>query len=582
MDFSHQEIFTTIPLHLRQFVWEQNYDNYTPQQHAIWRFIMHQQVKHLGKTAHAVYLEGLRKTGISTEHIPSIEEMNRCLSQLGWRAVVVNGFIPPAAFMEFHSLFILPIALDMRTFEHVLYTPAPDIVHEAAGHAPFLADIDYSEYLQRFGDYGLKAMHTSQDEEIYQAIRHLSIIKETPGVSSKEIEKAEKDLKQKMASNTKPSEAALLARLFWWTVEYGLVGPSVTDYKIFGAGLLSSLGESRSCLDDKKVKKIPLTVDCTKVSYDITEPQPQLFVTKSCKHMMQVLEEFAQSMCFKKGGAESVAVAIESKTVATCEYSSGLQISGVFFKLMTNSVGREIYVNTNGPTQLCFESKELSGHDKTYHAHGFGSPVGDLKNIVRKLEDLSVDELADQGIKLGQNVVLEFLSGVTVKGKLTHVLRKNQKNILMTFENCVVTDALGTVLFDPSWGTYDMAVGHRVVSVYSGCADLEAFEGVSVITNHPVAEIKFSDEEKKLFDAYSALRVLRESKKMDGDKLNSIYEYVAKMHVNDWLIRLEILELIHAEKKYQELSQKIRQDLETLKKTSENLNLLITMGVAHV
>lgn len=335
-------------------------------------------------------------------------------------------------------------------------------------------------------------------------------------------------------------------------------------------------------MDDKKVKKIPLTVDCIQVSYDITEPQPQLFVTKSCKHMMQVLEEFAQNMCFKKGGAKSVAVAIESKTVATCEYSSGLQISGVFSKLMTNFVGREIYIGTNGPTQLCYGNKELPGHDKTYHAHGFGSPVGDLKNIVRKLEDLSVDELADQGIKLGQNAVLEFLSGVTVKGKLTHVLRKNHKNILMTFENCLVTDAQGTVLFDPSWGTYDMAVGHRIASVYSGCADLAAFEGVSVITSHPVTEIKYSDEEKKLFDAYAALRILRENKKMDGDKLNSIYEYASKTHPQDWLIRLEILELIHAEKKYQDLAQKIRRDLEALKKASENLNLLIAMGVSSL
>jgi hypothetical protein len=69
---------------------------------------------------------------------------------------------------------------------------------------------------------------------------------------------------------------------------------------------------------------------------------------------------------------------------------------------------------------------------------------------------------------------------------------------------------------------------------------------------------------------------------MDGDKLNSIYESVVKTHAPEWLIRLEILELIYADKKYQELSQKIMKDLETLKKNSESLNLLITMGVASL
>jgi hypothetical protein len=150
-DMTQQALIDSLPQHLRPFVKRQNYEEYTPQDQAAWRFIMSELTDQLAESAHPVYMEGLAKTGISLDHIPSIEEMNDCLRDLDWRAVVVDGFIPPAIFMEFQALKILVIALDMRSSDQLLYTPAPDIVHESAGHAPFIVDIDYAEFLQRFG-----------------------------------------------------------------------------------------------------------------------------------------------------------------------------------------------------------------------------------------------------------------------------------------------------------------------------------------------------------------------------------------------------------------------------------------------
>ena len=175
---TQQNILESLPSHLRPFVMTQHYDDYTPRDQAVWRFLMKQLTRQLAKSAHPVYMEGLRRTGISVEHIPSIEEMNMSLSALDWRAVVVDGFIPPAIFMEFQALKVLVIALDMRSIDHILYTPAPDIVHESAGHAPFIVDIDYSEFLQRFGEVGMKAIATREDLEQYEAIRKISILKE--------------------------------------------------------------------------------------------------------------------------------------------------------------------------------------------------------------------------------------------------------------------------------------------------------------------------------------------------------------------------------------------------------------------
>ena len=86
------------------------------------------------KHAHSSYFEGLNKTGITFNKIPSIKDMNEKMSRIGWGAVPVRGFIPPWAFMEFQALGVLPIACDIRNSENLTYTPAPDIIHESAGH----------------------------------------------------------------------------------------------------------------------------------------------------------------------------------------------------------------------------------------------------------------------------------------------------------------------------------------------------------------------------------------------------------------------------------------------------------------
>jgi phenylalanine-4-hydroxylase len=139
------ELIARLPQHLRAFALVQDYGRYTPRDHAVWRFTLRRLAAQLEHTAHPIYLEGLSRTGISQDEIPNIENMNVALSELGWSAIVVDGFIPPAIFMEFQALRILVIAQDMRPVEHILYTPAPDIVHESAGHAPFIIDTDYAE-----------------------------------------------------------------------------------------------------------------------------------------------------------------------------------------------------------------------------------------------------------------------------------------------------------------------------------------------------------------------------------------------------------------------------------------------------
>src|SRR5438477_12153748 len=171
-------------------------------------------------------------------------------------------------------------------------------------------------------------MQSRRDFELYQAIRHLSILKELPNSDPKEVEEATREVEHRQKNLGEPSEMALLSRLHWWTVEYGLIG-TIENPKIYGAGLLSSIGESVSCLEPA-VKKISYSIDAQNCAFDITTKQPQLFVCRDFEHLKNVLEEFASKMAYQVGGLEGINKAIECKNVASCEYSSGLQVSGIF------------------------------------------------------------------------------------------------------------------------------------------------------------------------------------------------------------------------------------------------------------
>ena len=547
------------PKHLLQFAVDQRYDDYTSVDHAVWRFIMRQNVFFLREYAHKVYFQGLLDTGISFERIPRIEEMNDILGKIGWGAVAVDGFIPPAAFMEFQAYKVLVIACDMRQIHHIEYTPAPDIVHEAAGHAPIIVDREYSNYLQRFGEVGARAMSSKKDFEQYQAIRHLSILKEQPNSDANEVAEATREVERRFANLGDPSEMALLSRLHWWTVEYGLIG-TLENPKIYGAGLLSSIGESVSCLEPN-VKKIPYSLDAMNQPFDITTKQPQLFVCRDFEHLKSVLEEFAGKMAYQVGGLEGMNKAIECKNTATCEYSSGLQVSGVFTEVLTDKKKKPIYLRTTGKTALAFKDKEISGHGVDYHKDGFGSPIGNWKPIP---------------LKRDKKTKLEFESGVMVEGKIDKLLERDGKLLLITFSNCTAKYG-DRVLFEPSWGTYDMAVGDRITSVFNGAADNDAYNQVALVPKERTIKVPSDAKRKKLESLYAQVRQIRESKK-GYERLGEIWETQQAEHPGDWLLSMEIFEILDMTEQQPELKARIEKFLNAKKAQTKDLTTLIGWG----
>lgn len=573
-----------LPKHLRKYVVEQNYSKYTPVEQATWRYILRQLKAFLSVHAHESYVEGLAKTGIEIESIPRIENVSAKLEKFGWRAMPVSGFIPPAAFMELQSLGVLPVASDMRTLDHLLYTPAPDIVHEAAGHAPILANPEFADYLRQYAQISRKALISKEDINLYEAIRELSDSKENPTSTPEQIKAAEEKLDRVSKSIKHISEAAELGRMNWWTAEYGLIG-DMKNPKIFGAGLLSSVGESRWCLSDK-VKKIPLTVDCIKQGYDITEPQPQLFVTPDFKTLVKVLNEMADQMAFRQGGITSVQKAIRAESVNTVELNSGVQISGVVVEAITPPhPSQEVaYLRFQGPSQISFKDEQLHGQGPEYHAHGFGTPVGKLKKFPSicpsKLSDNQWDQL---NAAPGKTMELEFTSGVHVIGVFNGRFEQEGKTVLLS-----LTDAKAIyndrVLFDPSWGTYDIAIGSAVTSVFGGPADREAYGETDDFVAARVPQRTYSDEEKLYHSQYAKVRELRE-KNMTGSELEkelqTILEVQGQRFPKDWLLKLESYELVLARTPQSPLVQKLRMELESMATQDEKLTSMIRDGLTH-
>jgi phenylalanine-4-hydroxylase len=409
---------------------------------------------------------------------------------------------------------------------------------------------------------------------MYEAIRLLSIVKEAENTPQSVIDAAEKSVNDLQNQSVEMSEMAQIRNLHWWTVEYGLIG-TVENPKIYGAGLLSSIGESAWCMTDK-VKKIPYDISAADQSFDITKPQPQLYVTPDFAYLSYVLEEFANKMALRTGGLSGIKKLIHSKAMGTIELSTGLQISGVFSNVIEYG-GKPVYIQTIGKTALANREKELLGHGTNHHLKGFGSPIGKLKGINLAIEDMSPKDLKAYGIYEGENVTLEFEGDITVTGKIITGSRNLQGAIiLISFENCTVTHK-DTILFKPEWGKYDMAVGKKVVSAFSGPADCNSFDLTTHLPNSKTIKPIITPERVELESFYQEIRSMREGK-IDTEKAFEIFEIVRVKHSNDWLLPLEIAEILHNEKVTSSL-EIVLNYLENLKIKRPEVSHLIENGL---
>ncbi|MCM0604674.1 MAG: aromatic amino acid hydroxylase [Xanthomonadaceae bacterium] len=573
-----------IPEHLRPFVVEQKPELYTSVDHESWRFIMRIGSAFFEKSAHKKYLNGLKETGISIERIPLISEMDKKLSRWGWRAVAVSGFIPPSVFLEFQSLGILAIACDMRKLEHLAYTPAPDIVHEAAGHAPIIADPSYRNYLQAYGNVARRAIFSLKDMEVYEAVRSLSELKEDPESTTDQINAAQLRLDHATAENNYVSEANQLTRMAWWTVEYGLIG-DFSNPKIFGAGLLSSVSESYNCFNEKIIK-IPFTIDCINVSYDITKPQPQLFVAPNFEVLTKALQEYENTMGYIRGGVEGLAKAKMAQTLTTVELDSGLQISGVLKNFSVDEENSPTFLKYESSVQLSYHDHQVEGHGTETHHHGFSTPIGRVR-VGAKFKcasKLSESDLKKLGFYKNKPGVMRFESGAELRGVLISKIKKQGKFLILSFKSCTIKNKTKS-LYQPDWGTFDLACGCEIKSVFGGAADRTAFirSQKSLLNKMPSQKTNLSSENKRQSELYEQIASIRNSKlisKSQIEILSQVFYESNEKYPEDWLLPMNVLEIVWNHKDKTPFFQELITCLELHKRSNEEKRSLIDRGLA--
>jgi phenylalanine-4-hydroxylase len=275
------------------------------------------------------------------------------------------------------------------------------------------------------------------------------------------------------------------------------------------------------------VKKLPLTLDCIHTNYDITQPQPQLFVTPDFPHLTRVLEQFAETMAYRLGGAKGLDRAIKAKTVTTTVLDSGAQISGKLTKYRLGRGGEIAYLFFDGPCQLAHGDRELDGQGPAAHAQGFSTPLGKFKQTAP-----------------GR---LEFESGVVLEGKPIGEEKRDGRTLVMSFTDCTIRWGAET-LYQPEWGRFDLACGARVTSVFGGPADrgnyYRATGGFQQDPRQPKTNL--TEANRGLNELYARVRALRESSPPAGrlaTELARIWNELSTQYPHDWLLAFELLEL---------------------------------------
>lgn len=519
-------VVSTLPSHLKRYAVEQHYESYTPRDQAVWRHIMKRLKRHLESRAHPVYLKGLEDTGIDGEAIPRLETMNDKLARLGWRCVGVRGFIPPAVFTELQTLGILAIAADIRSHKTLLYTPAPDIVHESAGHAPILADASYAGYLRACGEVGFKAIASAEDRALFEAIRNLSVVKEDPLATPDDVAHAQLRLDAASRSVRYVSESTRASRLYWWTAEYGLVG-SVESPRLYGAGLLSSIGEAEHCLTPE-VRKVPLTAECVNTSYDITRMQPQLFVAKDFTHLNEVLGDFRSTLAWARGGDYGLDEALRSRAV------------------------NHLVVAKQGG-----ETLELTGELRAVHRSGRDTGP----NLTASVLELSAPTMVSKQFRCTEKpkridaVVLIGSARLPARGPFSMRLASGVEASGFVVEGHEVVDfhvwQHGRQVPVPTWCS--VVIAEAIPSVAGGPADpaqwdeyfgpLESFhagESESLARKHKADELP-----KGLAALYTEVRGMRTSRRTDRRRLEQILE-AARQFGDEPLLTEEVQELLAA------------------------------------
>lgn len=219
---------------------EQVWANYTPEQHAVWGELVSRRMPQLREHACREYLDGFSQIGLQEHELPDLAEVSKRLApRTGWQSTPVSGFLPADAFFEMLAARMFPTTTWLRSRDSMEYTPEPDIFHDVFGHVPMHAHPVFADFLEHYGKI--------------------------------------------CAAVTNPTDLERLGRLFWFTVEFGLIRQD-GEIKVYGSGLISSHGECTRVLAG----------GCEVRDFDLDAVLNQEFQTSEMQPVLYAVESFEQ------------------------------------------------------------------------------------------------------------------------------------------------------------------------------------------------------------------------------------------------------------------------------------------------
>ena len=229
----------------------QHWDKYSDEDHEVWKIMFERRMAQLERDASNVFLAGMRAINLQPERVPPLTEINAFLDPLtGWSSHGVPGYLPAKSFFAFLAQRKFPTTISVRPMKSLDYLPEPDIIHDVFGHVPLHADPVFADFLQT---YGKAALHTDD-----------------------------------------PNHTERLARLFWFTVEFGLIHEDGRT-KLYGSGLISSEGEGHHALESDEVERRPFDLDrVCDTSFEIDHYQPILYVLEDFEQLRDAMETYAK------------------------------------------------------------------------------------------------------------------------------------------------------------------------------------------------------------------------------------------------------------------------------------------------
>src|SRR5580700_9186987 len=226
---------------------EQTWTDYTPEQHAIWAELVTRRMPQLREHACREYLDGFHQIGLREDRLPNLAEVSALLQpRTGWQSTPVSGFLPADAFFEMLAARMFPTTTWLRSRDSMEYTPEPDIFHDVFGHVPMHAHPVFANFLENYGKI--------------------------------------------CASVTSQNDLERLGRLFWFTVEFGVIRQD-GEIKVYGSGLISSHGECTHVINGgPEIREFNLAQVLDTV-VDVAKMQPVLYAIESFDQIYEATKD---------------------------------------------------------------------------------------------------------------------------------------------------------------------------------------------------------------------------------------------------------------------------------------------------